>query len=94
MKITKDNPCFCELSKYLGERFLLTRNDLNLSQMEFANELSIDRRSYIDIEHRKNLCCIITFLAYLCYHCEDVLALLDDCREILDKYFAPLHRRR
>ena len=93
MKITKDSPCFCEISSFLSERFLLTRNDLQLSQLEFANDLSIDRRSYIDIEHRKNLCCAITLLAFLCYHCDDVDSLLNDCRIILDRYFNPIHRR-
>ena len=93
MKITKDNPCFCELSKFLGECFRNTRKRLHLSQMEFANDLSIDRRSYLDIEHQKNLCCALTLLAYLCYHCENVSAVIDGCRKILDRYFYPLHRR-
>ena len=94
MKPTKDNPCICELREYFSKRFMLARNELHLSQLEFANDLSIDRRSYLDIEHRKNLCCIITFLTYLCYHCEDVPALINDCRNILDKHICPLRRRR
>ena len=53
MKVTKDNPCRCELRSFLSDCFLHTRKDLNLTQMEFAFDLGIDRRSYLDIEHKK-----------------------------------------
>lgn len=87
MKMAKDNPFFCELCAYLGEQFMLTRSSLQLTQWEFAYELNLDRRSYVDIEHRKNLCCAVTLLTYLCYYCEDVPALLDGCRSIIDRHF-------
>ena len=94
MKTTHDDPCNCELRAYLSERFLRTRDALKLSQMEFASELNIDRRSYLDLEHRKNLCCAVTLLIYLCYHCKDPLDILDGCRRIFDKYINPLHPQR
>ena len=86
MKVTKDDPCLCALRSFFAERFLLTRDSLGLTQMEFALDLGIDRRSYLDIEHRKNLCCAVTLLAYLCYFCDDPLDILNECRRILDKH--------
>ena len=53
MKAAKDNPSLCALRSFFAERFLLTRDSLGLTQMEFALDLGIDRRSYLDIEHRK-----------------------------------------
>lgn len=62
-----------------------------MSQMKFANDLEIDRRSYLDIEHGKHLCCTLTLLRYLCYQCDDPVAVLTGCRRILDRYSVPLH---
>ena len=76
MKAAKDNPCLCALRSFFAERFPLTRDSLGLTQMEFALDLGIDRRSYLDIEHRKNLCCAVTLLAYLCYFLPLCLPLL------------------
>ncbi len=86
MKTTKDDPCTCELRAFLAERLLHTRDELNLTQIEFASELNIDRRSYIDLEHRKNMCCAVTLLNFLCYQCRNPLEILDGCRKIMDKY--------
>lgn len=93
MNTTKDNPCSCELRAFFSERFQHTRSDLHLSQMEFAEELNIDRRSYIDLEHNKSLCCATTLIIYLCYHCDDPVALLADCRAILDRNLASSKRQ-
>lgn len=78
--------CKCELRECLSECMLKTRNELKLSQMEFAEKLHMDRRSYLDLEHGKNLCCSITLLVYLVYYCKDPLGLLKRCREIFEKY--------
>lgn len=82
----KDSSCKCEVRSYLTNCMLHTRDELNLSQMEFAAELHIDRRSYLDIEHGKNLCCSMTLLYYLCYHCKDPLGVLAECRSIFDRH--------
>lgn len=92
MKINKDHPCICELRRFFSDTMLFTRDELNLTQMEFAEELGIDRRSYIDIEHSKSFCCALTLLIYLCYFCKDPMVVINKCREIFDKYFYPRHR--
>lgn len=86
MKTTKDDPSTCEMRTFLGEHFLRTRDELNLTQTEFATELNIDRRTYIDLEHCKSMCCAITLLHFLCYHCKDPVEVLNGCKEIMDKY--------
>lgn len=86
MKTTKDDPRSCEMRTFLAEHFLRTRDELNLTQTEFATELNIDRRTYIDLEHRKNMCCAITLLNYLCYHCKDPVEVLNGCKKIMDKH--------
>ena len=76
---------FLSFGQYESPQFL--NNVKNLSQMEFAAELHIDRRSYLDIEHRKNLCCTLALLFFLIYHCKDVQGFVDSCKPIFDKYF-------
>ena len=46
MKVSKDDPCRCELRDFFAKRLLLIRDELDLTQMEFALDLGIDRRSY------------------------------------------------
>lgn len=87
MRFTKDDPALCELRSHLSDCLYNARIDKNLSQMEFAAELHIDRRSYLDIEHRKNLCCTLSLLFFLIYHCKDVQGFVDSCKPIFDKYF-------
>lgn len=86
MKFTKDDPCACELRSFLGERLLLTRDKLDLTQMEFAAELNMDRRSYLALEHRESLCSSETLLIYLCYYCDDPTEFINGCKTILDKH--------
>ncbi len=86
MKSMKNDTCTCELRAFLAQRFLRTRDELNLTQMGFAEELNIDRRSYIDLEHCKNMCCAVTLLNFLCYQCKNPLEILYGCRKIMDSY--------
>lgn len=76
----------CEVKDCLSKCMLKTRNEMNLSQMAFAEKLHIDRRSYLDLEHGKSLCCSMTLLIFLAYYCKDSKKLLEECKEIFDKY--------
>lgn len=82
----RGNCCRCEIRKCLSECMLNTRKELSLSQMEFAEKLNMDRRSYLELEHGRNLCCTITLLLYLIYCCSDPDGLLRECKKIFDKY--------
>ena len=76
----------CEVRDCLADCMLQTRNELSLSQMSFAEKLHMDRRSYLDLEHGKNLCCSMTLLLFMIYYCKDIDGLLRKCKEIFDKY--------
>lgn len=82
----RGNCCRCEIRKCLAECMLNTRKELSLSQMEFAEKLNMDRRSYLELEHGNSLCCTITLLIYLVYYCKDPIELLRSCRGIFEKY--------
>ena len=91
MKVSKDDPCRCELRDFFAKRLLLIRDELDLTQMEFALDLGIDRRSYHDLENRKSLCCALILLVYLCFFCADSLAVLRERKDIIKKYHVVKH---
>lgn len=77
--------CKCALRDYMANHLLATRKDKQLTQAKFSEDLMIDTRSYIYLEHGKNLCCTLTFIIYLCFYCKDVNRLIDDLRQIILK---------
>lgn len=86
---TKDDPCICELRSLFGHHVSHVRTELDISQMAFAEELNIERRSYVELEHCDSLCSALTLLRYLCYYCDDPIAFLAQCKLIQDKYLPP-----
>lgn len=77
--------CKCALRDYMANRLLATRKDKRLTQAKFSEDLMIDTRSYVSLEHGENLCCTLTFIIYLCFCCNDVNRLIDDLRQIILK---------
>lgn len=73
------------LKKYLHERILADRLKNGLVQEEMAERLQIDWRSYIDLEHGKNLCSTTTFITYLLEFCDDPKDVLEEIRELFNK---------
>ena len=45
----------------------------------------MDERSYIDLEHGKNGCSVVTLMLFLLYECSDVDIFLRELREILEE---------
>ena len=82
----KEDRCKCEVRDFLSKNMRNVRYELSLSQMEFAEKLQIDRRSYLELEHGRNLCCTMTLLLYLIYCCKDPEGLLKECKKIFDKH--------
>ena len=52
--------------------------------MKMAERLCMDERSYIDLEHGKNGCSVVTLALYLIYECPDVDDFLQKLREIFE----------
>lgn len=53
------------LRAFMSSDFYITRKQLNLSQIQMAERLHIDPRSYAELEHGRNLCCTRVFVFYL-----------------------------
>lgn len=52
--------------------------------MEMAERLCMDERSYIDLEHGKNGCSVVTLMLFLMYECSDVDHFLLELRKIFE----------
>ena len=75
--------CKCALRSYMTRRLTDARKQAHLTQARFSEKLMMDTRSYANLEHGKSLCCTLTFIIFLCFHCKDVDALIRDLREII-----------
>lgn len=67
------------LRKVFNEELIHVRNDLSLTQEEMASLLSMDPRSYIELDHGKSGCSAVTlslFLTVVAKEPEDFLSKL------------------
>ena len=58
-----------------------------LTQSEMAERLSMDDRSYIDLDHGKTCCSAVTLALFLVYVCEDVQTFLEELRHAFNTAF-------
>ena len=79
------NICKCALRDYMTDCLSKTRKSEKLTQAKFSEKLMMDTRSYASLEHGESLCCTLTFIIFLCFHCKGVDGLIDDLRKILLK---------
>ena len=56
------------------------RTTNGLTQSEMAEKLSMDDRSYIDLDHGKTCCSAVTLALFLVYVCDDVQEFLEELR--------------
>ena len=56
-----------------------------MTQVEMAERLCMDERSYIDLEHGKNGCSVVTLILFLLYECSDVDNFLRELRDIFEE---------
>lgn len=59
--------CKCFLRDYLSQWLAAARKEAGLTQARFSELLMMDTRSYADLEHAQSLCCMLTFILYLCF---------------------------
>ena len=76
----------CALRQYMTECFQKTRREAGMTQEAFSEKLMMDIRSYASLEHGDHLCCTLTFIIYLCFHCADPEGMIRDLRRILMKF--------
>lgn len=61
-----------------------TRADLGLTQSQKAEQLAMDDRSHINLDHGKNCCSAITPVLYLICCCSDPLGFLGDLKNAIE----------
>ena len=59
----------------------------SLTQSEMAEKLSMDDRSFIDLDHGKTCCSAVTLALFLVYVCEDVEEFLEELRRAFNTAF-------
>ena len=58
-----------KLKLYFNQRLVKARSDHGNTQAQMAKILSMDTRSYIDLEHGKSNCSALTLVLFLIYMC-------------------------
>lgn len=73
------------LQRFLAMQLMRFRTEQNLTQEQMAEKLAISPRAYIDLEHGKYACSMMTCLLFLMrLKDEAVLQLLRECRNLMD----------
>ena len=68
------------LKTYFNHVLVRRRNELRMTQAQMAEQLYMDDRSYIDLDHGKSCCSALTLALFLVYVCEDVLIFTEGLR--------------
>ena len=69
------------LKKQFHLQLIHIRETNGLTQSQMAEKLSMDDRSYIDLDHGKTCCSAVTLALFLVYVCHDVQKFLEElCR--------------
>ena len=72
------------LKGYFYSQLIATRSEKRLTQSEMAEQLAMDERSYIDLDHGKTCCSAITLARFLVYMCESPIQFLEGLRRVFD----------
>lgn len=73
------------IGKYFCQTVFSYRLQQDMTQVEMAERLCMDERSYIDLEHGKNGCSVVTLVLFLMYECPDVDSFLRELRKVFEK---------
>ena len=68
------------LKVYFNRELIRRRTELCLTQAQMAEQLLMDDRSYIDLDHGKSCCSAITLAIYLAFICDDVYGFVEGLR--------------
>ena len=70
------------IREYFCRTIFEYRMQADLTQLQMAERLCMDERSYIDLEHGKNGCSVVTRVLYLIFECPDSDAFLLDLERL------------
>lgn len=70
------------IREYFCRMIFEYRMQEDLTQLQMAERLCMDERSYIDLEHGKNGCSVVTLILYLIFECPDSDAFLMDMEQL------------
>ena len=70
------------IREYFCRTIFEYRIQADLTQLQMAERLYMDERSYIDLEHGKNGCSVVTLILYLIFECPDSDAFLMDMEQL------------
>lgn len=65
-------------------RLVHVRTASGITQAEMAEKLSMDDRSYIDLDHGKTCCSAVTLALFLVYVCDDVPEFVEELRHAFE----------
>ena len=65
-------------------RLVHIRTVSGITQAQMAEKLSMDDRSYIDLDHGKTCCSAVTLALFLIYVCDDVLEFVEELRHAFE----------
>lgn len=72
------------LKTFFREKIFLRRDELEITQEEMADRLMMACRTYVDIEHGKSGCGVLTLAIYLVYICADPIDFLNELRNVFE----------
>ena len=70
------------IREYFCRTIFEYRMQADLTQLQMAERLCMDERSYIDLEHGKIGCSVVTLVLYLIFECPDSDAFLLDLERL------------
>ena len=75
------------LKKQFRIHLVHSRTANGLTQSQMVDKLSMDDRSYIDLDHGKTCCSAVTLALFLVYVCEDIQEFLEEMRRAFNTAF-------
>ena len=77
--------CTGVLKTHFRRKLVAARADMNISQSDMAQMLSMSLRSYIDLESGRSGCSAVTLVLFLIKVCPDPQAFLEDLRKAMER---------
>lgn len=82
------------IREYFCRMIFEYRMQEDLTQLQMAERLCMDERSYIDLEHGKNGCSVVTLILYLVFECPDSDSFLLDMERLYQQAAEETGKRR